>query len=239
LYGLAIRMAKASEHRTKYIPWDIPWLPALAAVVAAVLYARLPDKFIFGPHQTIAALFRWLVPGLVVVLLSALILIHRHELEIHQEVRTQLRRRMAIALIAIINAANMLSVVLLVRFIINGGKAGGHQLVISAIDIWWTNIIVFSLWFWELDRGGPAARAENQEQEPDFLFPQMATPELFPKPLKPAFIDYFYVAFTNAAAFSPTDTMPLTPQAKMLMLIESAVSLLTLLMVASRAVNIL
>ena len=232
-------MAQGREQRTRYIPWDIPWLAALAAVVAAVLYTLLTDKFIFGAHQTVAALFRWLVPGLVVVLVGVLILIHRHELEIHHEVRTQLRRRMAIATIAIINAANVLSVVLLVRFIINGGKTSGHQLVLAAIDIWWTNVLVFSLWFWELDRGGPAARAENREQEPDFLFPQMATPEVFTKPLKPQFLDYFYVAFTNAAAFSPTDTMPLTQQAKMLMLIESAISLLTLLMVASRAVNIL
>ena len=234
-------MARAAGRgqRARYIPWDIPWFAALAAVVAAVLYSRLPDKFIFGSHQTVAALFRWLVPGLVVVLVGVLILIHRHELEIHREVRTQLRRRLAIAVIAIINAANMLSVVLLVRFIIDGGKTSGHQLVLASIDIWWTNVLVFSLWFWELDRGGPAARAENNESEPDFLFPQMATPEVFPKPLKPEFLDYFYVAFTNAAAFSPTDTMPLTQQAKMLMLVEAAISLLTLLMVASRAVNIL
>ena len=227
------------HHLPEFVAWKIPWLPALAAAVAAVLFARLPDQFIFGTHQTVAAVVRWLVPGLVLVLLFALIVIHWEELRIHHTIRSFLRRRMAIALIAVISAANVLSVFLLVRFIINGGHSSGHQLVISAINIWWTNIIVFGLWFWELDRGGPAARAHHSEREPDFLFPQMATPEIFTKPIDPGFIDYFYVSFTNAAAFSPTDTMPLTGRAKILMLAEAGISLLTLLMVASRAVNIL
>jgi hypothetical protein len=223
----------------RYVPWDIPWLPAAASLVAAVLYARLPDQFIFGHQATFGTVLRWLVPGLVVLLLASLILIHREELRIHHTIRTLLRRRMAIVLIAVVNLANMTSVVLLVRFIIRGGKASGHSLVLSSINIWWTNVLVFALWFWEIDRGGPAARAHQQEDDPDFLFPQMATPELFRAPLRPGFVDYFYVAFTNASAFSPTDTMPITTRAKLLMMIESAVSLLTLLMVASRAVNIL
>lgn len=227
------------HHLPEFVPWKIPWLPALAALVAAILFARLPDQFIFGAHQTVATVVRWLVPALILVLLCALIVIHWEELRIHHTIRSLLRRRMAITLIAIISAANVLSVFLLVRFIINGGHSSGHQLVVSAIDIWWTNIIVFGLWFWELDRGGPAARAHGNESEPDFLFPQMATPDLFPKPIQPGFVDYFYISFTNAAAFSPTDTMPLTSRAKLLMLAEAGISLLTLLMVASRAVNIL
>ena len=228
-----------SHSPVHYTPWPLPWFAALAALVAAGLYTRLPGKFIFGPHATVATTFRWLVPGLVVVLVVALIVIHREELRVHHTIRTLLRRRMAIALIAIINAANILSVVLLVHFIINGGKATGHELVLASINIWWTNILVFALWFWEIDRGGPAARAHHTETDPDFLFPQMTLPELFRTPLNPTFTDYFFVAFTNAAAFSPTDTMPVTPRAKLLMLVEAGVSLLTLLMVASRAVNIL
>jgi hypothetical protein len=230
---------ESGRHLPEFAPWKIPWLPALASLVAAILFARLPDQFIFGTHQTLAAVVRWLVPALILILLCALIVIHWEELRIHHTIRSLLRRRMAITLIAIITAANVLSVFLLVRFIINGGHSSGHQLVVSAIDIWWTNIIVFALWFWELDRGGPAARARGNESEPDFLFPQMTDRELFPAAIQPSFVDYFYISFTNAAAFSPTDTMPLTSRAKLLMLAEAGMSLLTLLMVASRAVNIL
>jgi hypothetical protein len=228
-----------SHSPAHYTPWPLPWFAALAALVAAALYSRLPGKFIFGPHATVATTFRWLVPGLVVLLVAALVVVHREELRVHHTIRTLLRRRMAIALIAIINLANVLSVVLLVRFIINGGKATGHELVLASINIWWTNILVFALWYWEIDRGGPAARAHDDAAEPDFLFPQMTLPELFPNRMSPTFGDYLFVAFTNAAAFSPTDTMPVSPRAKLLMLVEAGVSLLTLLMVASRAVNIL
>ena len=223
----------------RVVHFDVPWLPVLTALTAAGLYASLPDQFVFGPHHTVAAVARWLVLGLVVILLATLVSLHRPELEISDEMRSMLRRRSALTLMAIISAANILSVVLLVRFIINGGKASGHQLVLAAIEIWWTNVIVFGLWFWELDRGGPTARLLDPGER-DFLFPQMTLdPRLLTRPFEPTFIDYFYVAFTNATAFSPTDTLPLTTQAKLLMLVESGVSLLTLLMVASRAVNIL
>lgn len=153
-----------SHSPVHYTPWPLPWLAAFAALVAAVLYTRLPGKFIFGPHATVATIFRWLVPGLVVVLVAALVVIHREELRIHHTIRTLLRRRMAITLIAVINAANVLSIVLLVRFIINGGKATGHELVLASIDIWWTNIIVFALWFWEIDRGGGRPRPRTRSQ---------------------------------------------------------------------------
>jgi hypothetical protein len=128
----------------------------------------------------VAAVARWLVPALTLTLLCELIVTRWEELRIHHTIRSLLRRRMAITLIAIITLANVLSVFLLVRFIINGGHSSGHQLVVSAIDIWWTNIIVFALWFWELDRGGPAARAHDNERSPDFLFPQMTDREFFP-----------------------------------------------------------
>src|SRR6202035_3904532 len=100
-------------------------------------------------------------------------------------------------------------------------------------------VLVFALWYWEIDRGGPDERSSPQHRQPDFLFPQMVTPGCASGNWSPGFLDYFYVAFTNAAAFSPTDTMPLTPLAKMLMLVQSAASLLTVALVAGRAVNIL
>jgi uncharacterized membrane protein len=105
--------------------------------------------------------------------------------------------------------------------------------------VYFTNLIAFGLWYWELDRGGPAARAHGVKAYPDFLFPQMSTPDLAPAEWEPAFIDYLYVSFTNATAFSPTDVMPLTRWAKLTMALQSAVALVVVAMVIARAVNIL
>jgi hypothetical protein len=99
-------------------------------------------------------------------------------------------------------------------------------------------VIVFGLWYWELDRGGVAARLRQNHRRPDFLFPQMSTPGSGPR-WTPDFMDYLYTSFTNATAFSPTDTMPLTAWAKLLMMVQSLASLLTVALVISRAVNIL
>ena len=101
-----------------------------------------------------------------------------------------------------------------------------------------TKIIVFALWYWAFDRGGPRGRAHPTGTPPDFLFPQMTVPELFPG-WRAEFGDYLYVAFTNATAFSPTDTLPLARWAKLAMMLESAVSLVTVALVVSRAINIL
>ena len=98
---------------------------------------------------------------------------------------------------------------------------------------------VFALWFWQLDNGGPVARRTADPRRRDFLFPQQAAPETGPSGWRPLFIDYLYVSFTNATAFSPTDAMPLSRWAKLLMLVESAASLVLALMVAARAVHIL
>ena len=100
-------------------------------------------------------------------------------------------------------------------------------------------MIVFALWFWELDGGGPPARLRAPKAPRDFAFIQMTDPEVAPPGWRPRYADYFYTSFTNSSAFSPTDTMPLSRTAKWLMLVESSISLLTLLLVASRAVNIL
>ena len=99
-------------------------------------------------------------------------------------------------------------------------------------------MIAFALWYWEFDRGGPGARAATPRATPDFLFPQMSDPRLDPT-WRATFLDYLYVSFTNATAFSPTDTMPLSRWAKMLMLTQSAVSLITVGLVFARAINVL
>jgi uncharacterized membrane protein len=104
--------------------------------------------------------------------------------------------------------------------------------------IWLTNVIVFGMWYWNLDRGGPAARAQALKPYPDFLFPQMTVVDLSPPDWQPEFFDYLYLSFTNAAAFSPTDTMPLARWAKLAMMLQSIVSLGTVVLVIARAVNI-
>lgn len=214
-------------------PHEPRWPASLAVLTALALYITLPDRLTIGPT--------WLFPLLTILLLAPLSFVapHRHG----QEPAWQ--RAVAIGLIALINAANVASLGLLIYALLHGTKAEGQQLLVAAVELWLTNVIVFALWYWEMDRGGPGARlrAPEAQDDPSFLFPQMQSPALRSSAKsgvwRPAFIDYLYVAFTNATAFSPTDTMPLTPWAKLLMLIQSLASLLIVALVAARAVNIL
>jgi uncharacterized membrane protein len=119
-----------------------------------------------------------------------------------------------------------------------GLKAGGHQLILPAVVIWLTNVVVFALWFWEIDRGGPDRRARDPDAPADFWFPHMSEPAAHPG-WAPNFVDYLYLSYTNSTALSPTDTMPMTTRVKLLMMGQSITSLITVLLVASRAVNIL
>ena len=210
------------------------WPPILAVLTAAALYATLPGRFIAGSSGLITAA-RWLVPALALTLLAPLALTAPRRHVVHSIPR----RTAAISLIAIVTAANAAAIVLLVHLIVIGRHVAAHELIRAAIHMWCTNVIVFALWFWQLDSGGPMVRHAEASTTPDFLFPQTATPEFASPGWRPKFLDYLYVSFTNATAFSPTDAMPLTQWAKMLMLVESASSLLLLVMVAARAVNIL
>jgi hypothetical protein len=117
--------------------------------------------------------------------------------------------------------------------------SNGRLLIVSGAGVWLTNVIVFGLWYWEMDRGGPLKRRSEDHPAPDFLFPQMTNPGAARGRWSPVFLDYLYVSLTNAAAFSPTDTMPLTTRAKALMGAEGLASLATIGIVAARAVNIL
>lgn len=215
------------------IAWGVPspprsYGPARLAVLAAIaLYVVLPDRLIPGP--------RYIVPGLefaMLVVLSSLTPQRTTE-------QSPKRRLFATVLIGIVTVANLINLGLLVRALLHGGISNGRELIFSSLAIWLTNVIVFALWYWELDRGGPGTRHDPEHREPDFLFPQMATPGSGRPDWAPGFVDYLYVSFTNATAFSPTDTMPLTPTAKALMTVQSAGSLLTVALVAARAVNIL
>jgi uncharacterized membrane protein len=206
------------------------WPAQLAILVAIALQLVLPNNLIaiLGP--------RWLVPSLEGALGLALIIVSPKR--ITRESREL--RLTAIVLIALINVANAVSLGELIHALLYKTNASaGRQLIIASLPIWLTNVIVFALWYWELDRGGPARRLRPDHRRPDFLFPQMSTPGAAEPGWTPGFEDYLYTSFTNATAFSPTDTMPLTPWAKLLMTLQSMASLLTVALVISRAVNIL
>jgi len=149
-------------------------------------------------------------------------------------------RGFSLALTVVVMAINFEALVSVMGALLHGAKGpSGQSLLIDALNIWFTNVVVFALWYWTVDRGGPFARELGTPSPPDFLFPQMLGAGDQNPGWTPGFFDYFYVSFTNATAFSPTDTMPLSIRSKLLMAVEAFVSLLTVGLVAARAVNIL
>jgi hypothetical protein len=215
--------------------WGIPSqaesrVAVLCAIVAAIfLQVILPDRLLLNGATRIV------VPALEALLLVVLLIVNPTR-TINPEERAL--RAVGIALIALISLANVVSLIALIHALLYGAKAGGRTLVYASVPIWLTNVIAFGLWYWELDRGGPAVRCQPTHRRPDFLFPQMGARGADPG-WTPNFGDYLYTSFTNATAFSPTDTMPLTSWAKLLMALQSLASLITLAVVISRAVNIL
>ena len=125
------------------------------------------------------------------------------------------------------------------ELIARSSEMSGRQLLAGALTVWSSNVIVFALWYWELDRGGPRRREADGGDTPDFLFPQMTDAKDLMPGWQPAFSDYLYTSSTNATAFSPTDTMPITGMAKLLMSAQSLSSFVLVVLVTARAVNIL
>jgi hypothetical protein len=204
-----------------------PFWPAQLTVLAAIgLSLHLPSYL--GVHPV------WVIPTVEGVLLAALVATTPRE-----RLRPMPQRRgVALGLIGLVSASNLLNLVLLVHRLLHH-NTNAHALILAGVEIWITNVLLFTVWYWELDRGGPLARKLEVLRAPDFLFPQMTEPLLGGMDWRAGYIDYLYTSFTNASAFSPTDTMPLTPMAKMLMLVQSLTSLVTIGMVFARAVNIL
>jgi len=206
------------------------WPVTLSVIVAIVLQVLLPDTLTTPlPH--------WLMPALEGALSISLSIAN----PVRIERRGPVVRAIAVALIVLLTAANAVSAVLLIRGIVEAQKATSFAgpLLASGASIWATNVIAFGLWYWEFDRGGPVHRAEGTREHPDLMFPQMASPELAPPDWEPHFVDYLYLSFTNATAFSPTDVMPLARWAKLTMAVQSAVALAVGALVIARAVNIL
>jgi uncharacterized membrane protein len=178
----------------------------------------------------------WILPALQGILLVALFIANPHRIDRESRVL----RILGLTLAALISFANAWSLVNLAIGLVRGteGENAGPLLVTGGA-IWLTNVIVFGLWYWEFDRGGPVARAHGTHPYPDFQFVQMTSPELAPPDWEPAFADYLYLAFTNASAFSPTDVMPLSRWAKLAMAVQSVISIVTVALIVARAVNIL
>ena len=208
-------------------PGEGRWPVTLSVIAAIVLQFALPEQLTLLP--------RYLLPALEAALLIGLIAVN----PVRIERLSQAARLASICLIFLITAANALSAVLLIRLIIDGKAGNAVSLLASGAAIWATNVIAFALWYWEFDRGGPVHRAHGTFQFTDMLFPQMVSPEVSAPEWEPQFVDYLYLSFTNATAFSPTDVMPLARWAKLTMLVQSAVSLALGVLVIARAVNIL
>ena len=204
-----------------------PHWPAAVALFACVgLYIVLPNRLVVGPH--------WVLPVLVALPLIPLSARrHRHPDE------SPWIRQATMALIALVTLANVVSMALLVHHLLNSHVSQGRNLIYSAVAVWLTNVIVYGLWLWEVDRGGPHRRASGEKLQADIQFPQMENPDLAPANWRPRFADYLYTSFANGTSFAPADAMPLSLRAKALFASESVVSLITIAIVAARAVNIL
>lgn len=212
------------------------WPAQLCVLGAILLQIRLTAKVTAGPS--------WLLPSLEGALLIGLAAsTPRGRVDEDHHVR----RRVAIGLVALVTAANAVSLYLLTHELLNTPKrvANGHALILSGVAIWLTNVLIFALWYWLIDRGGPANRARHPdpttpEGHPDFVFAEMDGGLAYnPQPWMPGFIDYLALALTTATAFSPTDTMPNSQRAKALMSTQGLISLITLGLIISRAVGIL
>lgn len=208
--------------------------PAVALVIATQLLLALVSR---NQHWQLW-LFPWWV-WLIPIAPEALLLLPlawhrpRHRLE-----QLGHRRTVAIGLLAVISLANAVLLLAVIASLVRGDEKSGAQLLLKAITVWTTNVIAFGLWYWAFDRGGPIRRLRPDPPPPDFQFPQLENPQLAAPGWQPELVDYLYISFTNSIAFSPTDAMPLSRWAKLLMLAESALSSMTVLLVAARAVNI-
>jgi uncharacterized membrane protein len=204
------------------------WHLQLTVLAAIGLQLALPSRYIFDS--------RWILIAAEILLLVALSFTTPKE----RIFRSISRRINVFLLIAAIGLTNLYALVQVADKLLSIGQVlNGRDLILSAINIYLTNIIIFALLYWEMDGGGPGQRLNAAHHEQDFLFPQEQNQEYKHQLWRPTFIDYLYVSSTNAMAFSPTDTMPLSRRAKLLMLAQATISLVAIALVAARAVNIL
>lgn len=202
--------------------------PILLVVLMVIALQFFIPKSLAIPHHKVFCFVE-------AVLLASIVLIAPKKLGLPHVPQ----RKLSLVLNAFMMLSNAASAILLVEKIVNGSINSPARLLWSGFSIWLSNIVIFSLWYWDFDRGGPSERAAAKDSIPDFLFPQMTDPAYASPGWFPTYTDYLYVSVTNASAFSPTDAMPLTKWAKLLMSIQSITSLILVGLVVARAVNIL
>ncbi|WP_326615760.1 hypothetical protein OG863_00795 [Streptomyces decoyicus] len=215
-------------------------LPGVIAILAAMaLYVALPQQLLVAP--------RYVLPGLELLLLIPLFAINPKRLTRE----TRVSRLLSLTLVFIIAAGNLFALGTLLQELLSVGVKDGRSLLVAALQVWLTNIIVFGLAYWELDRGGPVRRTQAPRSElplADFRFSQDENDDAVQEVADgssgrsdwvPTLMDYLYMSVTNSTAFSPTDTMPLSTRAKLMMSVESISALLTSLLVIARAVSLL
>jgi uncharacterized membrane protein len=201
---------------------------ATAVVAATALYVGTPHRGRVPGW--------WIGPVLQLGLLGILIAQDRGRIDR----RSASLHRMMVALLVVMTAGTVLSVVVLAYDILVALKGVTATVLLGrGAAIWVENVIVFSLWYWQFDRGGPAERAADAPVQPSFAFPENATPELAPAGWRPTYPDYLYLSFTNATAFSPTDTLPVRRWAKLTMMVQASLSLVIAILVIARAINVL
>ncbi len=206
------------------------WPAGLAVLSLGVLLALLPARIRLVPT--------WVSPALGIILIAPMVavgLTHARRRWIRVERIVTLIFCVTILFGTVTNLAVLISVMA-----VGSRGVGGVQLFMSSVAVWTTNVLTFALLYWHLDRGGPETRASHSEMLPDWLFPQQTAPDGYVRGgWKPAFVDYLFLGYSTATAFSTTDVVPLTARAKLLMMVESSISLLTIAVIAARAINIL
>jgi len=205
------------------------WPPALALCTAIAIPLLLPDRF--------SLVSKWIEPALLALLLVAHIIADPGRID-RQSSAT---RTIGVGLLAVLVVGATTQAIVLTVELVNGNKAlnNPHELLSSGALVWLETIIAFTFAYWEIDAGGPAARAHRTPKYPQLAFPEHMNPTLAPPGWRPLFLDYLYLGLTNATAFSPTDVMPLRHWAKLTMGVQALISLIILGLVVARAVNIL
>jgi hypothetical protein len=202
------------------------WHAQLVLLLAVILQYNIPDELRWGSKITIAVIELILVGGIGITAPKR-----------HISFKS-FNRTIAVLLIGVVSFATLSSLILVIDGLLNGSQVPGRHLVTAAFAIFISNFIVFGLWYWELDSPGLTG-VKKHDARPKFDFPQMESKLEECKGWEPTFSDYLYLSTTNASAFSPTDTLPLTHFVKGLMSVQALISLLVVILVTARAVNIL
>jgi hypothetical protein len=221
--------ARRSEEPAHPLRVETRWPVAFAVLAVTLLLTMLPDRVrvapVWAPYVLAIAL---IVPMAAIMLTSA------------PERWFRIERTITLIFFLVAGSGVIADLTLLIAEMVRrSGEISGIQLLTSSVAMWVLNVLTFSLLYWQIDRGGPEARANKASPRPDWLFPQEGAPQDVPPDWRPTFVDYLFLGYSTATAFSTTDVMPLTSRAKMLMMLESTISLATIVAVMSRAINIL